>query len=558
MPLRTLAELERRRLDFGATAAAVRLAGLKRLARARLGSAAAVRRLHELLCFIRAYPDNAAVQAHAARMLDGFARRPDLRAHAAALADSGIAGTAIHYRFFAGQAQWLAARWPAQLSLDRSDAEAEDRIARALPVLLTHAEGVALRERPRPTFAALDALRGRGETDAVFLLRRIAAMPGNGFTREAFSDAVDAPYVLAPAAGTPARSTAWWAGAPVAWRRTAPPRTRPDLRAELQRAPKRVRRLTRAEGEAVVELARGAMVTRARSLEAFAYADAGDAWLVDDGDGLAYAFSGVIPERRHAVFSYYGALTLRNGVPIGYTQADVLGTSAALSFNTFETFRGAEAAYTFARWLAALRALFGCTSFTIEPYQLGDHNDEAVDSGAWWFYAKLGFAPRDAATRALMGQEQRRMQRRPSHRTSAAMLRRLAKQHLFFDLDAPRALVTPAMVGDAIGAALSARAGSDRERAVHDAVAELDAMCGVGTARGAGATQREAWRRLAPLLLMLAPQRWGDDDRRALPALARAKGGRSERDFVVAWQAHPRLDAALSNTSRWWPRRHSR
>lgn len=546
MPLRTLAELERRRLEFGTAAAAARLAGLKLLARARFGSAGAVRRLHELLCFIRAYPDNAEVQTQAVMMLDGFAWRADLRAHAAALADSGIAGTSIHYRFFAGQAQWLAARWPAQLTIDRgADADAETRIASALPVLLTHAESVALREVPRAGYVALDALRGRGETDAVALLRRIAAMPGNGFTREAFSDAIDAPFVLAPAPGTPSRSTARWPAAPVAFRREPPPRTRPDLRAELLRAPRRVRRLSRQEGEAVVELARAAMVTRARSLEAFAYADAGDAWLVDDGDGLAYAFAGVMPERRHAVFSYYGALTLRNGVPIGYTQADVLGASAALSFNTFESFRGAEAAFTFARWLAALRALFGCTNFTIEPYQLGDHNDEAIDSGAWWFYAKLGFMPRDAGTRALMRQEQQRMQRRAAHRSSATTLRRLATRHLFFDLDAPRPLVTPATVGDAIGTVLSARAGSDRERAVDGCSAELQQLCGLASLRGWSADQREAWRRIAPLLLQLGLRAWRDDERHALVEVIRAKGNRSERDFVVRYGAHPRADVAL-------------
>ena len=152
-------------------------------------------------------------------------------------------------------------------------------------------------------------------------------------------------------------------------------------------------------GAAFVDLARAAMVTRERSLEAFSFADARDAWLVDDGDGLAFAFAGVIPPRRHALASFYGSLTLRNGVPIGYAQADIVGRSAALSFNTFDTFRGGEAAFTFARWLAALRHLFGATSFSIEPYQLGQDNDEAIESGAWWFYAKQGFVPRDSRRR---------------------------------------------------------------------------------------------------------------------------------------------------------------
>jgi len=103
-----LAELERRRFEFGADAAQAKLALLGRLARTRLGSARAVMRLHEALCFIRAYPDSAAVLAQVQAMLAAFDRRADLRAHRIALADSGIAGTATHYRFFAGQAQWLA------------------------------------------------------------------------------------------------------------------------------------------------------------------------------------------------------------------------------------------------------------------------------------------------------------------------------------------------------------------------------------------------------------------------------------------------------------------
>jgi hypothetical protein len=143
--------------------------------------------------------------------------RAELRANREALADSGIAGTHIRYRFFAGQAQWLAAHWPDQLRLDRSDAEAEARIASALPTLLTRVETSALAELKLPGYEALDRLRGADTSDAAFLRRRIAAMPGDGFTREAFSDTVDASYLLLPGPGTPSRSTAHFAAATVVW-----------------------------------------------------------------------------------------------------------------------------------------------------------------------------------------------------------------------------------------------------------------------------------------------------------------------------------------------------
>jgi len=547
MPSTPLARLERARLEFGATAAASKLTLMRQLARTHLGSAGSVKRLHEALCFVRAYPDDAAVLAQAQAMLAGFSRRTDLRKHRAALADSGIAGTPIHYRFFAGQAQWLAQRWPDRLRLDRSDAEAEPRIARALRPLLPPIEASALIELELPGYAALDRLRGAGETDAVFLLRRIAAMPGNGFTREAYSDTIDASFVLVPGPDTPARTTAHFARAPVVFRREAPPRTRPELRTEMARAPRSVRRMSVRDGIAIVDLARGAMVTRARSLEAFSFADARDAWFVDDGDGLAFALVGVIAQRRHAVAATYGCLTLRNGVPIGYAQSDIVGRSAALSFNTFETFRGGEAAFVFARWLAALRHLFGTTSFSIEPYQLGKHNDEALESRAWWFYAKLGFTPRDAATTKLAGSEQARMRRNPGHRPSPAALARLAEHHLFFDLDSahPHACVALAELGLRAGAALSARTGADRERATDEASTELMIRCNLSTLRGFSPDQRVAWQRFAPVLALLDLGAWTNDERRALVDLVRAKGGRSERDYVARYLAHPKLDAAL-------------
>jgi len=539
-------------LAFGPEAAAAKRALLKQLARSRLGSARAVKRLHEALCFIRAYPDDAEVLAQVQGMLAGFARRPDLRAHRAALADSGIAGTSIHYRFFAGQAQWLAANWPDRLRLDRSDECAEERIAFALPTILTHAEATALKELKPPGYVALDRLRGPGETDAVFLLRRIAAMPGNGFTREAFVDTVDASFLLAPGPDTPSRTAAWFARAPIVFRHDPPPRARPDLRTQTNRAPRSVRRLPVRSGQALIDLARAAMVTRERSLEAFSFANAHDAWLVDDGDGLAFAFMGLVPERRHALASYYGGLTLRNGVPIGYVQADLTGSSAALSFNTFETFRGGEAAFTFARWLAALHHVFGATSFSVEPYQLGKDNDEGLESGAWWFYAKFGFRPRDKAALALTRQEIERSQRRPRHRTGLATLKRLAEQHVFFDLESarPRPLVSLAALGMRSGAALSARAESDRKAAVDVASAELLRQCGLESLRGFSQDQREAWRRIAPIIALLDVASWKGEERRALVDVIRAKGGRSERDYLERYRAHPRLDAAVLRWAR--------
>jgi hypothetical protein len=313
-----------------------------------------------------------------------------------------------------------------------------------------------------------------------------------------------------------------------------------------------VRRLPVRQGALLADLARGAMLTRARALAAFSYADARDAWLIDDGQGLAFGLIGVVPERRQALAATYGGLTLRNGVPIGYLQVDIVGRSAAISFNTFETYRGGEAAFTFARLLAAIGHVFGSRSFTIEPYQLGRDNDEGVESAAWWFYFKHGFRPRDAATRQLARAEVARLERNAQHRSSPATLRRLAEHHLFFEVEAGQRHPLPPLValGERAAAALAQRAGADREAAVELTSINVRERCGVSSWRGFRLDERRAWDRLAPIVGLLDLDGWTDGEREALVALMRAKGGRSEAGFVARQVAHPKFEAALLTAAR--------
>ncbi len=80
-PLRDLLALERLRLQFGPQVAGRKHALLTRLGPTSMPTAKALARLHEMLCFLRAYPDNEALLRDTCALLEGFARRPDLRRH---------------------------------------------------------------------------------------------------------------------------------------------------------------------------------------------------------------------------------------------------------------------------------------------------------------------------------------------------------------------------------------------------------------------------------------------------------------------------------------------
>jgi hypothetical protein len=302
----------------------------------------------------------------------------------------------------------------------------------------------------------------------------------------------------------------------------------------------------------VVDLARGAMVTRKRDLDAFAWGDEREVLLVDDENGLAFAFNGMTPARRAPVAGIFGGLTLKNGVPIGYIQVDCVGACAALSFNTFETFRGGESAHTFARLLAVLHHVFGATSFSIEPYQLGKDNEEGLASGAWWFYYKLGFRPHDRAIQQRVEVELARMRRDKGYRSDRAALVELAQRHLFFAVDPrARAFLPPlAPLGFACARLLAERGGADREHTLAVLGREALARTGQGSLRGFSAAEQWAWTQWAPLMALLPLERWRPPARAALVALVRAKGAASERDYVARFAAHELLQRDLWKAAR--------
>ena len=78
------------------------------------------------------------------------------------------------------------------------------------------------------------------------------------------------------------------------------------------------------------------------------------------------------------------------------------------------------------------------TAFSLDPYQIGYENEEGIESGAFWFYRKLGFRPTRRETLRLAQKEEEKIATRKGYRTSAATLRRLAESPMIFELDHER------------------------------------------------------------------------------------------------------------------------
>ncbi len=552
---RDLARLRRMVARYGRGRGLRKRRLVARLRRGRLASAAGVHSLHEALCFLRAYPDDAGVLAEVEAALRAFDRRSDLRRHAEALASSGIAGTPTCYAFFFPTAEWLARRWPGHLRLDWDEVPDDHLLGAWLTLLGLPAEDLALDEAETTLRETLDALRGPRTPDGTWVVRRFAALAVPPRVRQVTYDALELPLRLEAGPRTPNRTRAGRRPRPVAFQLRDLDRSRPDLPAAVREAPRAVREVSVREGTRWIECAREAMVARRRDLEAFMHADPRDVRRVDFGAGLEFVLIGVKPERRLLLEAVYAALTVKNGVPIGYVLLSALFGSAAVAYNVFETWRQGESARVYGKVLALAHHLLGAETFSVDPFQLGYENEEGLESGAWWFYAKLGFEPRDAAVRRLAARERRRLAGRPGRRTPPETLEALSAAPVFYSLGRARPDVLGRLDLGAIGLSIvrrvAARGGADREAAQARLTARAVARLGVRDLARWPAAERAAFVAWAPLVDVLPGLgRFGPAARRALVGVIRAKGGRRESEFVRRFDAHPGLRAAVTALAR--------
>ncbi|MFY9881794.1 MAG: hypothetical protein WAK39_20710, partial [Pseudolabrys sp.] len=394
-------------------------------------------------------------------------------------------------------------------------------------------------------------LKRDDEGDGTFLVRRFAEANMDERWREEVFDSLDEPFVLAPARGTPSRTTSFIAGLPLCWQTHARSTARPHLKREVERPPKRMRHVNHKHGAELVNAARVAMLTRERDLEQIAYASADDAWILEDEDGLCFVALGKVPERRFVLESTYVYIVVKNGVPVGYLQGSGLGGWAEINYNIFPPWRGRDAAALYARSLAVIHAFQHVSTFIVDPYQLGADNEEAIESGAWWFYYKLGFRPRGRETRVLALREQDRVTKRASYRSSPSTLRELALSPMVLQLyDQPRfPYGGVGLVGLHASHRLSERGGGLRSEGLASTSEEAAALLGGkrDAREGLRGHERDAFTEWSAIVVSLpGVSHWSPAQRRGLLDVIKARGGRTERAYVKALQNAPWVVDALA------------
>lgn len=546
-----LSDLHAARGQYGPNCAARVEKLLASLRSARFADAESLAQFHDALLFLRAFPQSRKVITLTEELLKGVeAQAQRLRDSGAdvELFDSeefsGIAGTAIRDTFTYEVARWLASRFPSDLRVEWSVDEQYRQMWSSLPRYVPLLADDCLVEADTPYLEWLSSASGGEDRILAWLLQRLERSPGDMLEKTAWYDAlkIEIEWELGESAASRTHARR---NPPAFYFHRAPliQRKQVSIEEELKSAPLPARKLSSREGEEVLDQVREVLTVRYRELYGTTRGDAKQVIEADVGRGVRIFLWGLPPDRRLPLRAYLAGMTLKNGVPINYIEAIGLFEWMEIGFNTFYTFRDGETAWIYSKVLQLLNQIAGITCFSVYPYQIGQDNEEAIKSGAFWFYRKLGFRPGNPELLALTEKEERRIANTPGYRTPARTLRKLAAEHVFYETgDGPRGLWDSFSIrnmGFAVQRQMSAKFKGDAE-AMRWKMSDW-------LARELGAKLEETAFADFAVMLALAPEmkRWSSSEKQRLVEIIRAKRGASEVEYLRLMQRHERLKRVM-------------
>jgi len=504
---------------------------------------------HDALLFQATFPKSAAELAEAGQGLADMAAQlaalPDGDALLDVLENTGIAGTAIASTFCLAATRWLCGRFAGDVSLLYLDADPHDArtlLERALDPM----ERDALIDRPLPWPRWMRQHLG---ADPAQHLPRLLALVQRLSPLEREREAawaqlqvfirwrlrVDAPGLTQGRFGRNAAHT------------HESGYLRPDspLAMWQEPAPRRLK-LSPADQQHLADLGRGVMLSLLRETDFFTHVDPAQIECHDLGRGLQVAFYACSGERKLTLESYIGYLLFKNHVPVAYGGSWILGAQAAFGVNVLPPYRGGESTLLVCQLLRLYAWRFKLQVLRVEASQIARDNKDSIQSGAFWFYWRLGFRPLQPELLALAEAEWARIladsQGRPGPRFyQAGPLKRLGSSVLVWRPEGAGTwqFVDPARLGARVSAHVLAQHGGDRNAAQAAALSAL----------GAGRHPSAALARMATLLQAVAPEKgWTAKDASSLRALAERKDS-DEIGFARDLQRHRALSAALQALS---------
>jgi hypothetical protein len=513
-------------------------------------------RFHDLLLFLRAFP----VGVKVLRLADTLLGRiePKVKAVLAAGADpddfapeevAGIAGTVVDAAYSYPMVCWLVEHHPKAISIQWDGYERDPQRGLFWPRFFPLMEEDSLIEANVPYLDWLTAARGR-QDELPWLVKQFQRLSLTEKEKAALYDSLEI-MVRWDMSGSHASRTL--ARKPVRQfyfhREPLIQRRQVSFTDELSKPPLPLKVLPRRQAEKALDMVKEVLGVRYRELYGTSNAD--PVWVVQAniGRGAEVYVCGLPPEKRLPLRAYLAGFTVKNGVPINYFECSSLFEWTEVGFNTFPAYRDGETAWVYAQTLRLLHQLHGTKAISVYPYQIGDDNEEAIASGAFWFYRKLGFRSMHPDLEKLAQAEEKKVQANPKYRTSAPTLRKLSKANVVYELpEAERGAwdkFSIRSVGLAVQRRMARDFGGDVEAMRRATTRQLAHQLNVNALK-LKAHEQQAFADFA-MVLSLVPDlaRWSTEEKATLRAIIAAKASKTEQRYQRLLIKHVRLRSAI-------------
>jgi hypothetical protein len=520
---------------------------------------------HDILSFMRAYPDSAGILATVERELQSFGKRVEhyrqnsRDQEGQKLLNSGIANTLVWYAFGYEICKHLLKWYPkaVEIDWDNVDEDADYNVTDILQLLVAWQENDAIdNDWTLDTREWLRIARGKkthSGLGTLCTLFAVSALPHNA--QEYLFEKLELPVSWDLTKSPASRSMKRLPSTKIFYQRKPLRRRTPDLRAELSRPPAPLCSLSLREGRKQVRSINEVLAVRTRELQPLTYANPKEVYLYEPGRGVQVFVLGARPEIRLPLESNFGAMLVRNGLPVGYGVGATLFDRVEIAINVFPAFRSGESSFIIEQFFKMFHHHFGSNVLLVRSRQMGDGDNEPLQSGAFWFYYKLGFRAIDPKVRRLAEEEHEVIRKNKGYRSPLRTLKRLARSDVFLHVDPSRMdsyrefpIVN---LGYAVTKFFADGFDGDRNVGTQSSMSEVRRRLGIRGLDRWSTDETTAFERMAPLLANIpALADWTARERASLVRIIRAKGSAHEREFVLLSNQHTRFKSALEKLAQ--------
>lgn len=542
--------------SFGGDFSNQKLELLNRVVGTEVSKASLVLSYHESLCYLRAYPDNPKILAIVESELENFIGRVEslTKSERETLDETGVVGTRLRHPYAYFMTKWILKKYPKSVNIDWEGYQQleSDPILDLMPELLTYCENDAVDDPFVPTTDIIDAeTKVRGINRLEWFMQIFERLTKDERLKRLLFDKMDMPLTIDIGNQPFARTNVKLPAGEIFYQKQPLEKEYPDIRKVSRKSDLKPKLLSKLEAQLIVDTHKICMIMRHRELWPLTFANLEDVHATAIGRGMTIYIIGMQPEWRLPLESNYAALLVRNGVPIGYGIGAMVFDRIEIAINIFETFRRSEAGFIFGKFTQLFNQMFGCSYLLIRRYQVGYDNPEGLDSGAYWFYYKLGFRSIDEEMRKLAETEAAKIAANKSYRTPRSVLKELAESDLCLDLkrrgeftDRDISLSKLALAQTRLIASLFE---GDRNRAEREAPELARRTLVLSSTKGWTPDERLWFNRLALFALSLPNlEEWVTRDKQNLVSIMKAKGAVREQEYVKSLREHRKLMESIN------------